>query len=151
MMEAGRNLWHPEVMPDRCADDSVLIIGAGPTGLEAAISPGRRGCRVTLAAADAATGGRVRREAALPDLAGFDPGCADLTSTPGAPDLEIPADHPVPVADRVPEDSLARALIQCPGRVRAAGILSVDCFGDCLAPGLIADAVHAGHKLSRTF
>ena len=85
------------------------------------------------------------------DLAGFEPGSAHLTSTLGAADLEIPADHLVLVADRVPRDSLARDLMLCPDRVQAAGILSVDRIGDCLAPGLIAHAVYAGHRLARMF
>jgi dimethylamine/trimethylamine dehydrogenase len=260
-------------MPARSADDSVLIIGGGPAGLEAALSLGRRGYRVTLAESDAVMGGRVTSEAALPglsawgrvrdyrlgqlaklgsvslypssrmetddilgfgadrvviatgaqwrrelvgrggrigaaqigpvltpddimgglvptgrilvhdieggymggliaeklrlsgaevtlsspnlshsgflrltleqdrvlrrlialgvtltasrDLAGFEPGSAHLTSTLGAADLEIRADHLVLVADRVPRDSLARDLMLCPDRVQAAGILSV--------------------------
>jgi dimethylamine/trimethylamine dehydrogenase len=297
MMEEGRNLWHPEVIPGRGADDSVLIIGGGPAGLEAAMSLGRRGYRVTLAEADAVMGGRVTREAALPglsawgrvrdyrlgqlaklrsvslypsaawrwttswgadrvviatgarwrrdlvgrggrigmariskvvtpddimsglvlagrilvhdaeggyiggliaeklqlsgaevtfstpdlshsgflsltleqnrvlrrlvaldvrlisahDLAGFERGCAQLTSTLGAAALQIMADHLVLVADRVPDDALALDLLADPDRLQAAGIGSVDRIGDCLAPGLIAHAVYAGHKLARSF
>lgn len=299
MMEEGRNLWHPEVMPDRSADDSVLIIGGGPAGLEAAMSLGRRGYRVTLAEADAALGGRVTREAALPglsawgrvrdyrlgqlaklgsvslypssrmevddilgfgadrvviatgaewrrelvgrggrigaaqigpvltpddimgglvpagrilvhdaeggyvggliaeklrlsgaevtfstpdlshsgflsltlehsrvlrrltalgvqlvaahDLAGFEPGCALLASTLGPATVRILADHLVLVADRVPDDALALDLLSGPERLQAAGITSVHRIGDCLAPGLIAHAVYAGHRLARSF
>jgi dimethylamine/trimethylamine dehydrogenase len=299
MMEEGRNLWHPEVMPARSADDSVLIIGGGPAGLEAAMSLGRRGYRVTLAEADAVMGGRVSREAALPglsawgrvrdyrlgqlaklghvslypssrmevddilgfgadrvviatgaewrrelvgrggrigaaqigpvltpddimgglvpagrilvhdaeggyvggliaeklrlsgaevtfstpdlshsgflsltlehsrvlrrltalgvqlvaahDLAGFEPGCALLASTLGPATVRILADHLVLVADRVPDDALALDLLSGPERLQAAGITSVHRIGDCLAPGLIAHAVYAGHRLARSF
>ena len=85
------------------------------------------------------------------DLAGFEPGCAHLTSTLGAPDVDLPADHLVLVADRVPQDGLAQDLMLSPDRVQAAGIRSVDRIGDCLAPGLIAHAVYAGHRLARLF
>jgi dimethylamine/trimethylamine dehydrogenase len=32
-----------------------------------------------------------------------------------------------------------------------AGVEAVDCIGDCLAPGLIAHAVYAGHRYAREF
>jgi dimethylamine/trimethylamine dehydrogenase len=85
------------------------------------------------------------------DLAGFERGCAQLTSTLGAAALQIMADHLVLVADRVPDDALALDLLADPDRLQAAGIGSVDSIGDCLAPGLIAHAVYAGHKLARSF
>ncbi len=299
MMEEGRKLWHPEVMRPRSAEDSVLIIGGGPAGLEAAMSLGRRGYDVTLAEAEASLGGRVSREALLPglsawgrvrdyrlgqlakmanvslypasrmesadilgfgagrvvfatgahwrrepvgrggraallldgpiltpddilsghrpvgnvlvhdteggyiggliaealrtagadvtfstpalshsgflaltleqsralsrlialgvnliaahDLAGFQSGCANLHSTLGAARVDIPANHLVLVADRIPEDRLARDLLSMPNRLQASGILSVDRIGDCYAPGLIAHAVYAGHQLAQSF
>ena len=66
--EEWRRGWHPEEIAARHADESVLVVGAGPAGLEAALSLGRRGYRVVLAEALAKLGGRVTRESALPGL-----------------------------------------------------------------------------------
>ena len=69
MGEEYRRDWHPENIAPARGDDGVLIVGGGPAGLEAALSLGRRGCRVTLADAGVALGGRVLRESKLPGLA----------------------------------------------------------------------------------
>ena len=69
MGEEWRRGWHPERMRPKASDASVLVVGAGPAGLEAAMSLGRRGHRVVLAEATQALGGRVAREARLPGLA----------------------------------------------------------------------------------
>ncbi len=68
MMEEGRRGWHPESVPSRGSDDSVLIVGAGPAGLECALTLGRRGYDVAVAEASAELGGRVTRESRLPGL-----------------------------------------------------------------------------------
>jgi dimethylamine/trimethylamine dehydrogenase len=68
MGEEWRKGWHPEAVPERAGDDSFLIIGAGPAGLECARLLGRRGYSVHLAEAREQLGGRVAREAALPGL-----------------------------------------------------------------------------------
>jgi dimethylamine/trimethylamine dehydrogenase len=68
MGEEWRLGWHPEKVPERDADESVLIVGAGPAGLEAAHVLGKRGYRVMLAEATRELGGRVSREARLPGL-----------------------------------------------------------------------------------
>ena len=49
MGEEWRRGWHPEVIAPAKSEATVLIVGAGPAGLEAALSLGRRGYRVTLA------------------------------------------------------------------------------------------------------
>jgi dimethylamine/trimethylamine dehydrogenase len=50
---------------------------------------------------------------------------------------------------RLPNDALYRELQQREADWRDAGILSVDCLGDALAPGLIAHAVYAGHRYAQ--
>lgn len=67
-MEEHRRGWHPENVPANGSDDSVLIIGGGPAGLEAAHILAKRGYEVTLADKGAEPGGRVLRESALPGL-----------------------------------------------------------------------------------
>ncbi len=69
MGEEWRKGWHPEQVPAKKSDASVLIVGAGPAGLEAARALGQRGYRVTLAEASDELGGRVTRESRLPGLA----------------------------------------------------------------------------------
>ncbi|MFZ1469811.1 MAG: FAD-dependent oxidoreductase, partial [Paracoccaceae bacterium] len=70
-MEEWRKGWHPDRARPKGASDSVLIVGAGPTGLEAALQAARRGYRVTLAEATTTLGGRVTRERALPGLSAW--------------------------------------------------------------------------------
>ena len=69
--EEWRKGWHPEVIRPKESDDRVLIVGAGPAGLEAARAAGRRGYHVTLAEAADELGGRVSRESRLPGLAAW--------------------------------------------------------------------------------
>jgi dimethylamine/trimethylamine dehydrogenase len=71
MGEEWRKGWHPESIPPRSGDDSFLIVGAGPTGLECARLLGRRGFSVTLADAEPVLGGRVTRESRLPGLSAW--------------------------------------------------------------------------------
>jgi dimethylamine/trimethylamine dehydrogenase len=71
MGEEWRRGWHPERIRARESDAKVLVVGAGPAGLEAAMSLGRRGYEVVLAEATDTLGGRVAREARLPGLAAW--------------------------------------------------------------------------------
>ncbi len=71
MGEEWRRGWHPERVPPRGSEAKVLIVGAGPAGLECARILGRRGYQVTLAEAGRELGGRVLTEAALPGLASW--------------------------------------------------------------------------------
>ncbi|MBK8439946.1 MAG: FAD-dependent oxidoreductase [Rhodobacter sp.] len=69
MGEEWRQGWHPEHVPAITGrSDPVLVVGGGPSGLEAALTLGRRGVQVVLAEAGE-PGGRVTREARLPGLA----------------------------------------------------------------------------------
>ncbi|MFC6585101.1 NAD-binding protein [Sulfitobacter aestuariivivens] len=69
MGEEWRKGWHPEHIAPAHEQESVLIIGAGPSGLEAARALGQRGYRVTLAERSKDLGGRLITERKLPGLA----------------------------------------------------------------------------------
>ncbi len=69
MGEEWRRGWHPESIRVAHRADKVLVIGAGPAGLEAARSLGERRFEVVVVEASRELGGRVAREAALPGLA----------------------------------------------------------------------------------
>lgn len=71
MGEEWRKDWHPEKFAPARTDATVLIVGAGPAGLEAARALGQRGYRVMLAEALRDLGGRVAREAALPGMSEY--------------------------------------------------------------------------------
>jgi dimethylamine/trimethylamine dehydrogenase len=66
--EEWRRGWHPDRIPTRSDDGSVLVVGAGPAGLEAALAAAQRGYDVVLAEAGDELGGRVSRESRLPGL-----------------------------------------------------------------------------------
>jgi len=71
MGEEFRRGWHPERIGKCHADEAVLVVGAGPAGLEAARALGHRGYQVTLAEAGEELGGRVVKESALPGLSAW--------------------------------------------------------------------------------
>ena len=71
MGEEWRRGWHPESIPPGNPEESVLIVGAGPAGLECARALGLRGFQVTLAEAGEELGGRVTLESRLPGLASW--------------------------------------------------------------------------------
>lgn len=68
MGEEFRRGWHPEIIAPKQSEDEILIVGAGPAGLEAARALGQRGYRVILTDANREAGGRVALESALPNL-----------------------------------------------------------------------------------
>ena len=69
MGEEWRRSWHPERIPVAPLRERIMVIGAGPAGLEAARALGQRGHHVQLLEARPRLGGRVDREAMLPGLA----------------------------------------------------------------------------------
>ena len=71
MGEEWRRGWHPERIRAAESPSKVLVVGAGPTGLEAAMMLGRRGYAVTLAEASTELGGRLVQERRLPGLAAW--------------------------------------------------------------------------------
>lgn len=68
MGEEWRREWHPEIIAPKKKDDEILIVGAGPAGLEAARALGQRGYKVILTDAKREAGGRVLIESQLPNL-----------------------------------------------------------------------------------
>ncbi len=68
MGEEWRKGWHPERIAARHAEERVLVVGAGPAGLEAARALGERGYEVVLAEKARDTGGRILTECRLPGL-----------------------------------------------------------------------------------
>ncbi len=62
MGEEWRRGWHPERVPVVQTRQSVLVVGSGPAGLEAAHVLSKRGFEVMLAEADEALGGRINHE-----------------------------------------------------------------------------------------
>ena len=71
MGEEWRKGWHPERIRRKASDKPVLVVGAGPAGLEAAQALGKRGYEVTLAEKGTELGGRVNRESRLPGLSAW--------------------------------------------------------------------------------
>ncbi len=68
MGEEWRRGWHPEKIEPKTSEAKVLVVGAGPAGLEAARALGERGYAVMLAEAGRELGGRVTAESRLPGL-----------------------------------------------------------------------------------
>ena len=69
--EEWRRDWHPERIAAKGSEAKVLVVGAGPAGLEAARALGQRGYTVALAEARKTLGGRVTQESGLPGLAAW--------------------------------------------------------------------------------
>lgn len=64
--------WHPENVPDaHDPNASVLVVGGGPAGLEAAHTLAKRGYQVSIAESGSEWGGRLVRERRLPRLSAW--------------------------------------------------------------------------------
>ncbi len=69
--EEWKRDWHPEKIQPATSDDTVLVVGAGPAGLECAMQLANRGYEVTLAEAGDELGGRINIECQLPGLSSY--------------------------------------------------------------------------------
>ncbi|MEI4263821.1 oxidoreductase [Roseovarius sp. D0-M9] len=69
MGEEWRRGWHPEKIARKSSEETVLVVGSGPAGIEAAHALGKRGYEVTLAEAGSEVGGHATRVSRLPGLA----------------------------------------------------------------------------------
>jgi dimethylamine/trimethylamine dehydrogenase len=70
-MEEWRKGWHPERMNEKGSSSTILVVGAGPAGLEAARALSLRGYDVAVAEGRHEIGGRVARERKLPGLSAW--------------------------------------------------------------------------------
>ena len=68
MGEEFRKGWHPEKIESAGSSDRILVVGAGPAGLECTLALARRGYDVALAEKSSEFGGRVAAESRLPGL-----------------------------------------------------------------------------------
>ncbi|MDR3507909.1 MAG: NAD(P)-binding protein [Caulobacteraceae bacterium] len=66
--EEWRRDWHPERFAKAGSKDRILVVGAGPAGLDCALTLSRRGYEVALAERGKRAGGRILAEAELPGL-----------------------------------------------------------------------------------
>ncbi len=81
----------------------------------------------------------------------FDGSRVRLACTYTARESALAAAAVVTVTSRRPDDALGLDLASRPEALSSAGIASVTCIGDCLAPSTIAAAVYAGHRYAREF
>jgi len=82
-------------------------------------------------------------------VTGFDGEAVTVACNVSGAERRIAADWLVPVTSREPDDALYRALDARRDELHAAGTQTLRRLGDCEAPGLIAHAVHAGHRAGR--
>jgi dimethylamine/trimethylamine dehydrogenase len=81
-------------------------------------------------------------------LAAIYPGLAKLESTTSGDPIELPCEAVVLVTERQPEDEI---YLQLKNAVTKGNLASLRIIGDAEAPGLIAQAVYAGHLAARAF
>ena len=71
MGEEWKRGWHPEFAIETGNNEPVLIVGAGPAGLECALQLSRQGYSVLLAEKKSDVGGRILNECQLPGFSSY--------------------------------------------------------------------------------
>ena len=85
MGEEWRRGWHPVRIPARHQEQKVLVVGAGPAGLEAALALGQRGYEVTLGGEEQFAGRPPVERIRIAGFGKLDPGAG----LPGAHDFQV--------------------------------------------------------------
>ena len=85
------------------------------------------------------------------NLASVHPGAVELACVFTDRRVRHACDTLVLVTERLPNDDLYRAMRTDPEGIAKLGLKTIQCIGDCLAPGIIAAAVHSGHLAAREF
>ncbi len=88
-------------------------------------------------------------KAGLKAITGFDGEKVEISCVFTGKTFHKPASSLVTVTAREPDDELYRLLISDSDALVENGIKRVDRIGDCQAPGIIAAAIHAGHRVAR--
>lgn len=122
MGEEYRRGWHPEHIRARESDARILVVGAGPAGLEASRALGVRGYEVTLVEATRELGGRVTQESLLPGLGAWNRvrDYRDLAIRE-LPDVEVYRESPMTAAD-IEEFGFEHVIVATGSTWRADGV-----------------------------
>ena len=83
------------------------------------------------------------------DLVSADAGMVELSCVFTDRRTEKDCDSLVLISERIPNDKLYHSLQEKPENLSEAGIKTLKCIGDCLAPSTIAAAVYSGHLAAR--
>ncbi len=83
------------------------------------------------------------------DLVSADAGMVELTCVFTDRRTEKDCDSLVLISERIPNDKLYHSLKEKSENLSEAGIKTLKCIGDCLAPSTIAAAVYSGHLAAR--
>ena len=83
------------------------------------------------------------------DLVSADAGMVELTCIFTDRLTEKDCDSLVLISERIPNDKLYHSLQEKSENLSEAGIKTLKCIGDCLAPSTIAAAVYSGHLAAR--